>query len=83
MHAWLGCIVVGMVSVATTAVAGMAVAGCGTMQTAAARDPQRCERDPTCTGKDQSKDCSLQCADDPACVDRCREINITTGSNSR
>jgi hypothetical protein len=58
-------------------------AGCNTMQNAAAKDPQRCERDPKCGAHDKSKDCSLQCADDSACVDRCREINLSTGANSR
>ena len=62
---------------------GLALAGCNTLQNAAARDPQRCERDPKCSAHDKSKDCSLQCADDSACVDRCREINVSTGANSR
>ncbi len=50
-------------------------AACGGIQAAAARDPQRCERDPTCVHRaDKSKDCVSQCVDDPACIDRCREV---------
>jgi hypothetical protein len=48
---------------------------CATMQSAAARDPMKCERDPNCTERaDKSKDCITQCVDDPACTDRCREV---------
>jgi hypothetical protein len=55
--------------------AGSAVAGCATTQAAAASDPMRCERDPKCTHKlDKTQDCVTQCVDDPACIDRCREI---------
>jgi hypothetical protein len=49
--------------------------GCQATQAAAARDPMRCERDPNCMDRaDRSKDCVTQCVDDPACVDRCREV---------
>ena len=48
---------------------------CATTQAAAGRDPLRCERDPSCTEHaDKAKDCVTQCVDDPACIDRCREI---------
>jgi hypothetical protein len=49
--------------------------GCAATQAAAASDPMRCERDPNCVTKsDKSKDCVTQCVDDPACIDRCREV---------
>jgi len=48
---------------------------CAATQAAAAGDPMRCERDPACARHaDKSKDCVTQCVDDPACIDRCREI---------
>ncbi len=51
------------------------VAACGAAQKAAARDPQKCERDPNCADKqDKSKDCITQCVDDIACIDRCRQV---------
>jgi|HubBroStandDraft_6_1064221.scaffolds.fasta_scaffold1594522_2 hypothetical protein len=47
--------------------------GCGSMQKAAAQDPMRCERDPSCSkGRDNYADCTKQCVDDPECTDRCR-----------
>ena len=57
--------------------------GCGTLENAAAKDPMKCERDPKCKKNDKANDCSTQCADDPACVDRCREIQTQTGTMSR
>jgi hypothetical protein len=63
--------VVAAVSVALS----LMVPGCAATQAAAARDPMRCERDPSCTERaDKSKDCVTQCVDDPACIDRCREV---------
>jgi hypothetical protein len=51
------------------------VAACGTAQRAAAKDPMKCERDPSCANHlEKSRDCSTQCNDDPACMDRCREM---------
>ena len=48
---------------------------CSSMQKAAAQDPQRCERDPKCKGhQDKSRDCVTACVDDPACIDRCRQV---------
>jgi len=55
----------------------LAAAGpaCATVKSAAAGDPMRCERDPNCTQRaDKTKDCVTQCVDDPACIDRCREV---------
>jgi hypothetical protein len=50
-------------------------AACGAAQAAAAKDPMRCERDPNCPGHaDKSRDCVTACVDDPACIDRCREV---------
>jgi len=50
-------------------------AACSTLQQSAAQDPMKCERDPKCTGhQDKSKDCVTACVDDPACIDRCREV---------
>ncbi|HEY8077830.1 MAG TPA: hypothetical protein VIF62_27075 [Labilithrix sp.] len=48
---------------------------CKTMQSAADKDPQKCERDPKCDKKRlKSQDCSTQCVDDPACMDRCEQV---------
>ncbi len=54
---------------------GLLVTACAATQSAAGNDPLRCERDPNCTHRaDKSKDCVTQCVDDPACIDRCREV---------
>ena len=54
---------------------GAAVTACASTQSAAASDPMRCERDPSCVHHaDKAKDCVTQCVDDPACIDRCREV---------
>jgi hypothetical protein len=48
---------------------------CAATQAAAASDPMKCERDPNCAQHaDKSRDCVTQCVDDPACIDRCREV---------
>jgi hypothetical protein len=58
--------------------AGLAVVsvlGCGTLQSSAAQDPMKCERDPKCgSHMEKSRDCVTVCVDDPACIDRCREV---------
>jgi hypothetical protein len=57
---------------------------CAHMTANAEKDPQRCERDPKCDKKRaRSFDCSAQCADDPACMDRCRQVQVETGSQAR
>ncbi|MDB4997282.1 MAG: hypothetical protein JWM74_4714 [Myxococcaceae bacterium] len=57
------------------ALAILATFGCATVEKSAAKDPMKCERDPACSGKqDKSKDCYTSCADDIACVDRCRQV---------
>lgn len=62
---------------------GFGASACGSLQSAAAKDPMKCERDPNCEKKNKGFDCSTQCADDPACVDRCREVQLTTGTSGR
>ncbi len=52
-----------------------ATVSCAAVEKGAAKDPMKCERDPACSGKqDKSKDCYTSCADDIACVDRCRQV---------
>ncbi len=53
--------------------------GCHSLEVAAAKDPMKCERDPSCKNHQRELDCSTQCADDSACVDRCNEIQQQTG----
>jgi hypothetical protein len=51
-------------------------AGCGSSQAAAtAKDPVRCERDPTCArARGSFPDCTKQCNDDQECESRCEEV---------
>lgn len=57
------------------ALAAFALAGCRSLENAAAKDPVKCERDPRCARRsEKSKDCSTQCADDPECMKRCEMI---------
>lgn len=72
---------------AAMAVALAAIAGgtaCGAAEKAAAKDPMHCERDPSCA-KERGRypDCTRQCADDPACMDRCRQVQEGTDSLGR
>jgi len=60
-----------------------ASSACAHLQAAAAKDPQRCERDPKCQRRDRINDCSTQCVDDPACMDRCAQFNQQTGAGGR
>jgi hypothetical protein len=54
--------------------AGFLVA-CATVEKAAAKDPMKCERDPSCSrGRTSYQDCYKQCVDDPACVERCETV---------
>lgn len=63
----VGSIVVGL--------ATLGAVGCGTLQSAAAQDPMKCERDPKCASHlEKSRDCVTVCVDDPACIERCREV---------
>lgn len=61
------------------AMAAYGTFGCSAVQRAAAKDPQRCERDPNCADTRYGKpnDCSTQCADDRACMERCQQINFS------
>jgi hypothetical protein len=61
---------------------GIATGACASMQAAAARDPLRCERDPNCKNHQRVFDCNTQCADDPACLDRCNEVQEQTGTSA-
>jgi hypothetical protein len=63
-------------------VVALLVGGCASMQAAAARDPLRCERDPNCKNHQRAFDCNTQCADDPACLDRCNEVQEQTGASA-
>jgi hypothetical protein len=55
--------------------------GCGSAQSAAARDPMKCERDPNCArARGSYVDCTKQCVDDPQCVDLCTEMQKRTDS---
>ncbi len=57
----------------------LALASCRTMQHAAHQDPMKCERDPKCESKrGREQDCSMQCSDDPACVERCEQVQQGT-----
>ncbi|HEY2511681.1 MAG TPA: hypothetical protein VGI39_12520 [Polyangiaceae bacterium] len=55
---------------------------CHASQAAAAKDPLRCERDPNCAKHERAFDCSAQCVDDSACVERCNEIQQQTGASA-
>lgn len=58
----------------------MGIAGCGAAQKAAKQDPMSCERDPKCDKKRSGAvDCSRQCVDDPACMERCEQVQQPTG----
>ena len=72
-----------LVSVAVVVVTASVSAACATLEASARKDPMKCERDPKCRGNDKANDCSTQCADDPACVDRCREVQTQTGTMER
>ena len=67
----------------TTAASATGAVGCAHVERAAAKDPQRCERDPKCQSRDRANDCTTQCVDDPACMDRCQQFNQQTGAGGR
>lgn len=70
------------VVVAVAAFAG--VAACGAAEKAAAKDPMHCERDPSCAkARGAYPDCTRQCADDPECMDRCRQVQEGTDTLGR
>jgi hypothetical protein len=56
------------------------LAGCSSLEKSAKEDPMKCERDPKCEKKrGRQADCSMQCSDDPACVERCEQIQQANG----
>lgn len=60
--------------------AATSLGACSAARRAAEEDPMRCERDPRCEKKrGRTADCSTQCADDPACVQRCTEVQQPNG----
>ncbi len=60
---------------AVTAFVVLLAASCAAAEKSAAKDPMKCERDPKCAAQHgKAQDCWTQCTDDPACVDRCREM---------
>jgi hypothetical protein len=56
---------------------------CGGSKPRADAPPAGCENDPKCAARQRVFDCSKQCSDDPACVDRCREMNVSSGQTDR
>jgi hypothetical protein len=54
----------------------IALSGCGSSQAAAtAKDPMRCERDPSCArARGSFPDCTKQCNDDQECESRCEQV---------
>lgn len=74
------------IALVLAALAGLAggVGGCTNLQSAARKDPLKCERDPKCDGKrGRTADCSMQCSDDPACVERCEQVQAPNGRLGR
>jgi hypothetical protein len=57
-----------------------ALPACKSLEKAASEDPMKCERDAKCQKKrDLSVDCSRSCNDDPACMDRCEQVQAPNG----
>lgn len=57
---------------------------CSTLEKSAREDPMKCERDPKCEKKrGRQADCSMQCSDDPACVERCEQVQQSNGRLGR
>jgi hypothetical protein len=60
--------------------AALVAAGCSTFTNSASGDPMKCERDPKCDKKrTRVFDCSTQCNDDPACMERCETVQAPNG----
>ncbi len=71
-----------MTRTASVVALGLLLAACGSMQRAAQEDPMKCERDPKCEKKrGRTMDCSRQCNDDPACVERCEIVQKGNSGN--
>ena len=61
-------------------VLALVLSACAATERAAHEDPMKCERDPKCDKKrTKQSDCSTQCNDDPACMDRCEQIRQPNG----
>ena len=62
------------------AVAALSIMACHTLEKSAREDPMKCERDAKCDKKRlKNSDCSTQCNDDPACMDRCEQVRVPNG----
>ena len=60
------------------------ISACSSLEKAATHDPLKCERDPKCDKKrGRTSDCSRQCNDDPACMDRCEQVQAPNGRLGR
>lgn len=58
----------------------LASTACSSVKHAAEQDPMKCERDPKCEKKKaRGNDCTTQCNDDPACVERCEQVQQQNG----
>lgn len=65
-------------------VVALAGGGCKSLEKSAHEDPLKCERDPKCDKKrGRTMDCSRQCNDDPACMDRCEQVQAPNGRLGR
>ena len=65
---------------ALLAPAPASLGGCSSLQRAAREDPMKCERDAKCDKKrTRTNDCSTQCVDDPACMNRCEQVQAPNG----
>lgn len=61
-------------------VAASSLLACSAVNKAAQEDPMKCERDPKCDKKrGRTMDCSRQCNDDPACMERCEQVQAPNG----
>jgi hypothetical protein len=59
---------------------GVSSVACSSLEKSAREDPMKCERDPKCEKKrGRTIDCSRQCNDDPACMDRCQQVSAPNG----
>jgi hypothetical protein len=73
-----------MKAVAVALLVVASLSSCKTMQTAAQQDPLKCERDAKCDKKrGRTMDCSMQCNDDPACMERCEQVQAPNGRLGR
>jgi len=62
-------------SIVLVALSTLTLGACRSLESAAAKDPLKCERDPNCAKRsEKSRDCATQCADDAECMKRCEMI---------